>query len=180
MRRGTGRAGLLRLSEEGPTGCKQTPVMFLGNTVQSVHTFIQTRTCTRVSYTQAPRKDLHALIQIDPTAAVPSSSPRPNPQARSSPRPEAGPALPQLLHAGPGVPAARPHFFCPFLGSGQEAGLTFSGPETSHLLFTLAVPAFSLCHCPLATAGEDTEARRGSDLPEATQWGRPSQNSKLD
>lgn len=99
--RGMGRAGLLRLSKEGPTGCKPTPIMFLGNTVQSVRTFIQTHTCTRVTCTQAPRKDLHTLIQVGPMAAARSSPPRPNPQARSSPRPEAGPALPQLPHAAP-------------------------------------------------------------------------------
>lgn len=164
-----GRAGLLRLSKEGPTGCKPTPIMFLGNTVQSVRTFIQTRTCTRVTCTQAPQKDLYTLIQVDPMAAAWSSPPRPNPQARSSPRPEAGPALPQLPHAGPASLQLGLTSFVPFLGPGRK--------QDSHSQGQKRLPCSSLWQFlpfPCATAHWPLQVRILRPHREVTHLRRPS------
>lgn len=142
-----GEQGCCVFLRKGLQGANRPPSCSLGNTVQSVRTFIQTRTCTRVTCTQAPRKDLHTLIQVDPMAAAQSSPPRPNPQARSSPRPEAGPALPQLPHAGPASLQLGLTSFAPFWGPGRK--------QDSHSQSQKCLPCSSLWQFlpfPCATA----------------------------
>lgn len=106
--RDMGRAGLLPPSKKRPTGWKPTPIEFLGNAVQHVYTFIETRTCTHVDAHSNPHKELHMPLRDQP-----HSSRAEGPQQGKSPghtflalRFKARPALPQLLDAGPGSPEA--------------------------------------------------------------------------
>lgn len=108
------------------------------------HTGKHTLTPLVTTYTRSPRDGPQGS-----RAKVPLQAKCPGRGAH--PRPEAGPPgrSPETLARASrrlGLPASAP-----LLGPGKKQDSRSRGQEASHLLAALAVPAFSLCHCPLAT-----------------------------